>query len=444
MSSVPAERLAQIAARKLNALKVPSRVLPDGGTVEGVFTFTPGRLVNPISAVPLGRSRFKVVGHDRLQFLDAPLASLEPVAFYDANSPSDVENALASALVRRGEQLKLAAARFEKMRLTPMLDPDELTVRVRIDAPGIGFELESDPAGTWVRRVVEGGKEYLLDRSRTGLNLDEFSLGVDLELYLSELLPQLKAAQQGGATPPGAQGAAARVVLEEVPAGPGMATLGEVFRAFGAGATLVPGERVQVRQVFSAGAVHYQFVAVHDAGMTFKAQLVGPRGIVWQDRIDIQRFPGTRSFVASTLGVPLPEAVAEASRQQRPAAGASAAAPVQTQAEEASASAVPIQPGEVWLMAVLIEQETPTEVRYVCTDPEGRPYGAARVLGRADFARVFAPHRGGWRLRIRIEAVQGAQVVYRQLDAAGNLAPQPKALNIQVLQSTFIPEAADY
>ncbi|MGA9520580.1 MAG: hypothetical protein WBV82_03900, partial [Myxococcaceae bacterium] len=219
MSSVPAERLAQIATRKLNALKVPVRVLPDGCTVEGVFTFTPGRLVNPISGVPLGRSRFKVVGHDRMQFVDAPLASMEPVPFYDANSPLEVEQALAAALFRRGELLKAAGARFEKMRLAPLIEPEDLSVRARIDAPGIGFELESDSAGTWVRRVVEGGKEFLLDRSQTGINLDEFALGVDLELYLSERLPQLKAAQQGAAHAGAQGGPAQRVVLEEVPAG---------------------------------------------------------------------------------------------------------------------------------------------------------------------------------------------------------------------------------
>ncbi len=342
--SVPAERLAQIALRKLNALKLPARVLPDGCTVEGIFTFTPGRLVNPISGVPLGRSRFKVVGHDRVQFLDAPLASMEPIPFYDANSPLDVENALSAALLRRGEVLKAAAARFEKMRLASRMEPEDLSVRARIDAPGIGFELESDPGGTWVRRVVEGGKEYLLDRAQTEINLDEFALGVDLELYLSGRLPQLKAAQQGAAQAGAQGGTPQRVVLEEVPAGPGEPTLADLFRAFGPGARLVPGERVQVRQPFSAGAVHYQFVAVHDAGLTFRAQLVGPRGIVWQDRIDIQRFPGIRSFVASTLGIPLPETPPEPPPQMAPAG---AAMPAQPEPVEAMGASVPIQPGEI-------------------------------------------------------------------------------------------------
>ena len=181
MSSVPAERLAQIAVRKLNALRIPARIHPEvPSLVEGAFAFTPGRVVHPLTQVPIGRARFRVVGHDRLQFVEAPLSALEPTPFYDAPTPEVIEHAIAAALQRRGELLRASGARFERMRLKPTLDPDTLSARVRIEGDEVVFHLESDPAGTWVRSLVEGGRELVLDRAQTTLDLDEFPLGVDL------------------------------------------------------------------------------------------------------------------------------------------------------------------------------------------------------------------------------------------------------------------------
>ena len=48
-------------------------------------------------------------------------------------------------------------------------------------------------------------------------------------------------------------------------------------------------------------------------------------------------------------------------------------------------------------MNVVVEEAGDEEVRYVGTDIDGRPYGAARVLKRPDFEAVFARERGGWR-----------------------------------------------
>ena len=138
----------------------------------------------------------------------------------------------------------------------------------------------------------------------------------------------------------------------------------------------------------------------------------------------VAEFPGTRRAVARALGV-------EGAPAAEPRRGA--AAPV----------ALP-QPGEVWVMNVVVEEGGDAEVRYVGTDIDGRPYGAARVLARADFEAVFTEVRGGWRLLVRIDQVQEGNVVYRQLDAARQPIGAPRRMPAAILVANFVPEAAAY
>ena len=156
--SIPPERLAQIASRKLAALGIPHSLQSDRQTLEGMFTVSPGRVVNPVTAVPVGRSRFVAVGHDRLKFLDAPLASLDPVPFYEARTPFDVENPIVTALAVRGEWVKRLAARFESMKLKVQVDNDSLVVIGRVDTHDCRFEIEGSPTGVRLRRLIEMGK----------------------------------------------------------------------------------------------------------------------------------------------------------------------------------------------------------------------------------------------------------------------------------------------
>jgi hypothetical protein len=98
--------------------------------------------------------------------------------------------------------------------------------------------------------------------------------------------------------------------------------------------------------------------------------------------------------------------------------------------------------GEIWVMRVMVEAEEEDEIRYVGTDGDGRPYGAARVLKRADFEAVFARDRGGWRLLVQIDQLQDGQVTYRQLDGDRQPIGASRRMPAAILVANFVPEAA--
>jgi hypothetical protein len=95
-------------------------------------------------------------------------------------------------------------------------------------------------------------------------------------------------------------------------------------------------------------------------------------------------------------------------------------------------------------MNVVVEDGGPDEVRYVGTDIDGKPYGAARVLKRPDFEAVFSQARGGWRLLIQIDQVQEGAVLYRQLDQARQPIGASRKMASAILVANFVPEAAAY
>jgi hypothetical protein len=93
---------------------------------------------------------------------------------------------------------------------------------------------------------------------------------------------------------------------------------------------------------------------------------------------------------------------------------------------------------------VVIEGSSGDEVRYVGTDIDGRPYGAARVLKRAEFEAVFSQERGGWRLLVQMDQVQDGNVIYRQLDRNRQPIGAPRRMAAAILVANFVPEAAAY
>jgi hypothetical protein len=95
-------------------------------------------------------------------------------------------------------------------------------------------------------------------------------------------------------------------------------------------------------------------------------------------------------------------------------------------------------------MNVVVEEAGSDEVRYVGTDIDGRPYGAARVLKRSDFEAVFSQDRGGWRLLIVVDQVQEGHVIYRQLDRHRQPMGAPRKMAAAILVANFVPEAAAY
>jgi hypothetical protein len=221
---------------------------------------------------------------------------------------------------------------------------------------------------------------------------------------------------------------AAPAVLAATPPPRNALTLAALARVFGDEAMLAPNAMLELIQEFQHGGTRYRFVAAREVGTRFKGRLIGPGGDVWADRFELAEFPGTRKIVAQALG----------------ASEAAEAAPGPGAGMEGVPQHLQPQPGEVWVMNVVLEQASADEVRYVGTDIDGRPYGAARVLKRSDFEAVFTQERGGWRLLVRIDQVQEGNVIYRQLDSHRQPMGAPRKMSAAILVANFVPEASAY
>jgi hypothetical protein len=429
IGKIPRERLNQIASRKLSALGIPVRLGADRETLEGDLALS--RVVHPATGQPVPRARFVVVGHDHLRFLDPPLAALGNVDFYEHERVAALEQALAAALQKRTAALQELAARFRALRLEAALDPDRVAVRAVVKTATHAFEILGAPDATRVSRVAPvGGVPFEVAPEFPALDLAAFSGLADLEVFLVHAAPRM--APAAARTPAPAAPAASGGALEATPPPRNALTLAALAQVFGEEAVLAPNAMVELIQEFQHGGTRYRFVAAREMGTRFKGRVIGPSGDVWSDRFELADFPGTRKVVALALGA---TDVGEADGLAGPTAG---------DASGGFPGHLTPHPGEVWVMNVVVEEGGPEEIRYVGTDIDGRPYGAARVLKRSDFEAVFSKERGGWRLLVQIDQVQEGHVLYRQLDTQRQPIGAPRKMSAAILVANFVPEAAAY
>jgi len=430
IGKIPRERLNQIASRKLSALGVPVRLGQDRETLEGELAFA-GRVLHPASGQAIPRARFLVVGHDHLRFADPPLAALGPIGFYDHERAVQLEAAVAAALARRLGALEDVAARMRALRLEASLDPERLAMRAVVKAATHAFELFGAPDGVRVARVAPvGGRPFEVSPDFPPLDLAALGSPTDLELFLCGHVPAMEASRRAA---PAASAPSGGGALVAAPPPRNAVTLAVLSQVFGQDAMLAPNAMVELVQEFEHGGTHYRFVAVREMGSRFKGRVIGPGGDVWSDRFELQSFPGTGKVVALALGAEAP-----------PAAPATTPPPTRTASGAELLGHLQPRPGEVWVMNVVVEEAGGDEVRYVGTDIDGKPYGAARVLKRSDFEAVFAEERGGWRLLIQIDQAQEGQVIYRQLDRQRQPMGAPRKMAAAILVANFVPEAAAY
>ncbi len=430
-SALPADRLNQIATGKLTALAVVVRLDADGQTLKGELSFKLGKILHVATRAPIGHSAFVVVGHDHLHFTNASLGGLGPVMFFDLPNLGALEERIAALLQRRMASVLVLAEKLKKLRINSRIDPDQLQVVGEIKAVPHSFELRGGPEGIWVSRIISAdGTSKDLPAQAAVFGLDQFQSQIDLEMYLTDALPTLLGKKREDAAhvataPPAA-------VLENAAADPAAITLAMLAQRLGPDAVFGLGNPSEVTQDFTVGKVAYRFSAVHVSGPTFKGKLVGPKGEKWSDKFDLMRFPGISRVVASVLGIKPHQAATG------PAANLSPAGPV-------VASHLVPQENEVWVMNVIIEREDQGEVRYACTNVDGKPFGATRLLKSNEFREVFVQSGSGWRLLILIEAVGGdASVAYRQLDSQRKPRGTQKRIPIAILVTNFVPEATAY
>jgi len=432
ISKIPRERLNQIAGRKLSSLAIPVRLAADRETLEGELLFS-GVLRHPATGQVLQRARFQVQGHDLLHFADAPLAALPPVSFYDCERVSILEQRIGEALQRRVRQLQDQATRLRTLGFEVAVDIERLAARVVAKTPTHAFELLGGAEGIRVTRVAPvGGRPFDVPPTFPPVRPEDHESRTDVEVWLAQRIPEMEQASREAARPaltPSGSAAASRV--EAMPPPRNALTLGQLVRAFGEAGVLAPSAPVEVVQEFQFAGTRYRFAALRDVGTSFKARLIGPAGDVWSDRFDVANFPGTASLVAAALGVQ-GSSVSAAEPELAPGSG-----------EPVPQHLLP-HAGEIWVMNVVLEGQQGDEVRYVGTDIDGRPYGAARVLKRSDFEAVFSRAGSGWRLLVVVDQVQGDQVLYRQLDPHRQPMGAPRRMATAVLVANFVPEAAAF
>jgi hypothetical protein len=430
IGKIPRERLNQIASRKLSSLGVPVRLGADRETLEGELAFA--RVAHPLTGQPISRVRFVVEGHDRLRFTDPPLSALGSLDFYSSERLAALEQGVSVALAQRGALVQDLAVRLRAFRLEPALDGERLAVRTVVKTATHAFEILGTPEGVRVSRVAPvGGKPFEVASDFPPLVLAEHASATDLEIFLVGAVSRMAAAP----APAARAGAPAASQLAVTPPPRNALTLASLQRAFGEEAIVAPNAMVELVQEFVWAGTRYRFVASREMGTQFRGRLIGPSGDVWSDRFELDGFPGTRRVVALALGVP-------------DAAGTGPAEAGHPPAESGARHEVPghLLPhsGEVWVMNVVVEEAGEDEIRYVGTDIDGRPYGAARVLKRADFEAVFTHERGGWRLLVQIEQLQEGNVIYRQLDPQRQPIGAPRKMSAAILVANFVPEAAAY
>jgi hypothetical protein len=422
---IPRERLNQIASRKLSALGIGVRLSPDRESLEGELAFG-SRLVHPATGAPIPRARFLVVGHDRLRFVDPPLSALGPIGFYEHERATALEAWIVAAIGARNAGLQDQAARMRALHLEATVDPDRLAVRALVKTSTHAFELLGTPEAVRVSRVAPvGGTPFEVAQTFPPLELSRFRALADLELFLAGNLGDMKAARPEARASRSSDGGG----VEATPAPRNALTLKSLGEVFGEEAMLAPNAMVELVQEFTHGGTRYRFVASREMGTRFRGRLIGPSGDVWSDRFELGNFPGTARVVALALGVP--------GAEEGPALDLTGSG------GDVPSHLLP-HPGEVWVMSVVVEEVAEDEVRYVGTDIDGRPYGAARVLKRSDFEAVFAQDRGGWRLLVVIDQVADGSVIYRQLDRHRQPIGAPRRMAAAILVANFVPEAAAY
>jgi hypothetical protein len=320
------------------------------------------------------------------------------------------------------------------LRLEAAIDPERLAVRAVVKTATHAFEILGTQEQVWVSRVAPvGGKPFEVAADFAPLRLAEYASPTDLEIYLVGAVGRMASAGPAPVRPGGAGRGAPGEVLETTPPPRNAVTLSALAAAFGPDSIIAPNAAVELVQEFEWAHTRYRFVATREVGTRFRGRLIGPSGDVWSDRFELEAFPGVRQVVTLALGL---------------SAAQSSGPPPAAESPSGQGSGVPghLLPhaGEVWVMNVVVEEGGPDEVRYVGTDIDGRPYGAARVLKRADFEAVFSQDRGGWRLLIQIDQLQEGNVIYRQLDPQRQPIGAPRKMAAAILVANFVPEAAAY
>lgn len=439
----PRNRLHEIAQRKLGSLGIPTRPTADGGSLEGELVPGSTGIRNPLSGKPIERVRFVVEGHDKLRpMAPAAVEGLSPISFLDIQRPEPIASQIEQALQKRAATVQGSVLpQMRRLRLEPTVDGERMRAVGRLELTGLGtVGIEGDDRGIRAAWVQPMRGRPAIPLGDLPLNLQEFEHRVDLELHLFSTVEKALTAAPAPSTATPVPGPKVTTLSGTQ----GGITLAELVEKFGADARIA-GPLALVRDM-AVGETRVRFGARLDQGKRFLGRLTGANGAIWEEGFDLERFPRLDEFVVAKLGMNAAPAT------QTPPPGPPGAlqftlgpaAAVQAGGALLGGTILPVT-GEIWVMSILVESDTGGEIRYVPVDIDGKPFGAARTLPKADFLATFETAGSvGYRLPARVLEVSATHVTYVQLDPRRQPVGQPKSGTVTMFVHHFVPEAAAY
>jgi hypothetical protein len=358
-------RLNRIAFARLQAQGVEAHISADEMRVEGILRLGQGALFHPMSGAPITLVQFQVVGHNLLRILEpGEFKHLAPIEFFDL---PDVFSIIA--------KLRLHLQSFGQL----LEESDEETV----DLSGPMSLQDAD------------GEHKTEEISTLGLRLGTDSSSSASHAEVSQLQP----------------------VQPEIEA----VTLGELLAKFGPD-TVISGNAVYVRD-FQIKDRRLRMSFWQKSARTFFGRLNEGEESLWEDIVELDRFPNADDFASMILDVPL-------SAEALPAELIDDDVPTHSEFK------IPVV-GERWAMQIVVEGEMGSEIRYVPIKTDGQPFGAARVLAQEIFLKTFAAVDGGHRLLVKVLEADVVRVSYVHLDAQGKATGKPKNAPTEAFKANF-------
>jgi hypothetical protein len=361
-------RLNRIAYRRLQAQGVEAHISEDEMRVEGVLRLGAGAIFHPMTGESIPVVTFSVEGHNLLRIVSPPeFKHLAPIQFFEL---PDVYSIVA--------KLRLTLQTFDALAL----ESDEETVDF---SAGLKPGQEPYSETEVIRSPAMDTKDLISGHGEVS--------------QLQPVQPEIEAV-----------------------------TLGELVVKFGPD-TVISGNAVYVRD-FQIKDRRLRMSFWQKSARTFFGRLNEGEESLWQDTVELDRFPNADDFASMILDVPL-------SAEAMPADSLDL-----EEDDTHSEFKLPVE-GERWAMEVLVEGKMGAEVRYTPMNTEGKPFGAPRLLPQETFDATFFPSGGGYRLLVKVVEADVVRVSYVHLDPGGKRKGRVRVAPTEAFKANFYHLFAD-
>jgi hypothetical protein len=388
------------------------------------------QLLHPLTKQPIRQISFDVVGHDHMVFSEPPaLKGLPAQNFYDYEEVDAIIDQIRIRLERRAAAVSQIAGRLGSLGIPSIVENESMLVLADVELDGFGVVvLQGNENGLLAQKLI-GSDQQITPLNDSIIDLNQVGQKNDLDMLLTSIIYQAKTEEGLETLEP-----IADEVEEEQEAASNIVTLSRLTGIMGEDTICAPGLILYKELNVAGKTVH--FSARYQKGQIFYGKISSDDGTNWDGEFDLATFPGIEDFVAGQMGT----AQVESTKPTEATAPLEPAAPKTIE----STYQLPFV-GEIWVMKILIEEETPDEIRYVGVSVDGKPFGAPRVLSRADFMNVFNEvSKGVYQLQVEIVSVEDDLITYARLGPDHQWVGKPGTSKFAPFLANFIPETVFY